>query len=84
MNSCRITANKRPRHRNQGLNTYVLSHKPEIQIPVLDKILIYPTQYLPPEGLMLDLDRCMLVDHRASEGMKTYAGKMCSKWPCLL
>ena len=37
-NACRIIANKRPRHRNQGLNIYVLSHKPEIQIPVLTKV----------------------------------------------
>ena len=41
-------------------HTYILSHQPEIQIPVLDKFLVYPT-----EGLMLDLDRCMLVEHRA-------------------
>ena len=26
INACRITANKRPRNRNQGLNTYVYSH----------------------------------------------------------
>ena len=26
INACPITASKRPRHRNQGLNTYILSH----------------------------------------------------------
>ena len=26
INACRITANKRPWHRNHGLNTYILSH----------------------------------------------------------
>ena len=32
-----------------------------------------------PEGLMLDLDRCMLVDHRAGESMKTKAGESLQK-----
>ena len=31
-----------------------------------------PYTILAPEGLMLDLDRCMLVEHRAGESMKTF------------
>ena len=34
-----------------------------------------PYTILAPEGLMLDLDRCMLVEHNAGKGMKTKDGE---------
>ena len=34
-----------------------------------------PYTILAPEGLMLDLDRCMLAEHRAGESMKTLDGE---------